>query len=167
MKVKDLESLFSHELKDLYSAESQITKALPKMIKKAKSAELKQALEEHLAETEQQIERLDQISAATSIKLQGHKCKGIEGIIKEGTDLISEIEDDEVLDAAIIASAQRVEHYEIAGYGTARAFAQELDLPEVVELLDQTLQEESDADKKLSELAESGGLNEQAIAANA
>jgi ferritin-like metal-binding protein YciE len=155
MKLKSLQDLFVHELKDLYSAETQLVKALPKMAKAATHEELKAAFEEHLEQTKGQVERLEQIAEACECKLTGHKCQAMEGLIKEGSELISEDADDNVRDAALIGAAQRVEHYEIAGYGTARALANLLGNEEAAELLGETLDEEKETDEKLTELAES------------
>lgn len=154
MKLKSFEDLFLHELQDLYSAEQQITEALPQMMKAATSSELKQAFETHLRQTEGQIERLDRIFNMMDASSKGEKCKGMEGLIKEGQSLIKEGGQGEVVDAALIGAAQRVEHYEIAGYGTARTYAQQLGLNQAVQLLEQTLQEESQTDELLTNLAQ-------------
>lgn len=155
MKLNTLEDLLHHELKDLYSAESQLVKALPKMAKAATHAELKAGFEEHLEQTKGHVERLNEIAELLGKKLGGHKCKAMEGLIEEGADLISEDADENVRDAGLIGAAQRVEHYEIAGYGTARALATRLGHEEVAELLGETLQEEKETDEKLTDLAES------------
>jgi len=156
MKIKSFEDLFHHELKDLYSAEKQLTKALPKMAKAATNEELKQAFEDHLQETEGQIERLDQIFQQLEIPTtRVQKCKAMEGLIEEGKEIMEEDLEPELLDAALICAAQRVEHYEIAAYGCARTFAQRLGFDDIVELLQATLDEEGNADKKLTEIAES------------
>jgi ferritin-like metal-binding protein YciE len=155
MKIDSMESLFTHELSDLYNAEKQIIKALPKMAKAASSQALKAAFEEHLEVTKEQLERLDQIFTALGEGPSSKKCKAMEGIIKEANELLAEDVDPQVLDAALIGSAQKVEHYEIAGYGTARAFARLLGNEEAANLLQQTLDEEGGADKKLTALAES------------
>jgi ferritin-like metal-binding protein YciE len=126
MKLNTLEDLLHHELKDLYSAENQLVKALPKMAKAASNEELKAGFEEHLEQTESHVERLDQIAEQIRRKLAGHKCKGMEGLIEEGDELIREDADENVRDAGLIGAAQRVEHYEIAGYGTAAALAEKL-----------------------------------------
>src|SRR5436190_17552130 len=141
MKLKTLQDLFLHELKDLYSAENQLVKALPKMAKAASNAELKAGFEEHLEQTKGHVERLDQIAEKLEKKLSGHKCKAMEGLIEEGADLISEDANESVRDAGLIGAAQRVEHYEIAGYGTARALAQKLGYDDIAELLEETLNE--------------------------
>jgi len=151
--LKNLNDLLMHELKDLYSAERQITKALPKMIKAADNADLRQALEDHLAETEEQIGRLDTIFGQLEISGRGMKCKAMEGLLEEGKSILEEEMDEEVRDAAIISAAQRVEHYEIAGYGCARTFAQRLGHSEIANLLQQTLDEEKAADEKLTQIA--------------
>lgn len=165
MKLQTLEDLFLHELKDLYSAENQLVKALPKMAKAATNPELKAGFEEHLEQTKGQVERLAQIAEKLGKKLTGHKCKAMEGLVEEGAELISEDADDRVRDAGLIGAAQRVEHYEIAGYGTARALANRLGHDDFAELLEETLNEEKETDAKLTELAESA-VNEEAAAAN-
>src|SRR5689334_550179 len=124
MKMKTLEDLLAHELKDLYSAEKQLTKALPKMAKAASSDALREAFEGHLEETEEQISRLEQVFEKLELPSRGHKCKAMEGLIEEGKEILEEDMEDNVRDAALIAAAQRVEHYEIAGYGCARTFAE-------------------------------------------
>jgi Uncharacterized protein conserved in bacteria len=151
--MKSLNDLLMHELKDLYSAEKQLTKALPKMIKAADSADLKQAFENHLTETEEHVKRLEKIFQQLEFSGRGMKCKAMEGLIEEGKTVLEEEMDDNVRDAAIIAAAQRVEHYEIAGYGCARTFAQRLGQDDVADLLQQTLDEEKAADEKLTQIA--------------
>jgi ferritin-like metal-binding protein YciE len=153
MKLNSLEELYVEQLKDLYDAEQQIIEALPEMIDAAASNGLKNALTEHLEVTKSQATRLDQIFNALGEKAKGEKCKGIEGVIKEGSDLIEDIDDPDVRDAAIIAAAQRVEHYEMAGYGTARTYATLLGEDEATQLLQQTLEEEKEADQALTALA--------------
>ena len=155
MQLKTLEDLFIHELKDLYNAENQITKALPKMAKAASSPELKAAFEEHLEQTRGQIARLDQVFEKLGRASSGVVCKAMKGLVEEGEEMVSEEADPDVKDAGLIAAAQRVEHYEMAGYGTARTFAQQLGHTEVANLLQQTLDEEGETDKKLTKLAES------------
>ena len=150
-----LQELLVDELKDIYSAENQIIKALPKMAKAASSPELKRAFERHLEETKRQVERLDQIGEALDIKMTGKKCKGMEGLIEEGKEIMSEDLEEDTLDAGLIGAAQKVEHYEIAAYGTARAHANLLGLNKIARLLQQTLDEEGNTDKKLTQLAES------------
>jgi ferritin-like metal-binding protein YciE len=155
MKLKTLQDLFHHELKDLYSAETQLLKALPKMAKAATNEDLKAGFEEHLEQTKGHVQRLEQIAESLELRLTGHKCKAMEGLVEEGSELISEDADDTVRDAGLIGAAQRVEHYEIAAYGTARAFAQCLGHDEAADLLEQTLGEEKATDEKLTDLAES------------
>ena len=147
--------LLVDELKDLYNAENQIIKALPRMAKAASAPELKRAFEKHLAETRRQVERLDQIGRNLDVKLTGKKCHGMEGLIEEGKEIIQEDLDESALDAGLIGAAQKVEHYEIAAYGTARTHAQLLGYDKVARLLQQTLDEEGATDKKLTALAES------------
>jgi ferritin-like metal-binding protein YciE len=155
MKLNNLNDLFVHELKDIYNAEKQITKALPKMMKEASNPQLKKAFEMHLGETEKQIERLEQVFESIGMKPSGDKCKAMEGIIKEAQDMMSENADPDVMDAALIASAQRVEHYEIAGYGTLCTYAKQLGHKEALQLLHTTLEEEKATDLKLTDIAES------------
>ena len=154
-EMNPLEELLIDELKDLYSAENQIVKALPKMAKAAGSPELKRAFERHLEETRRQIERLDQIGEQLEMKMTGKKCKGMEGLIEEGKELMAEDLDENAIDAGLIGAAQKVEHYEIAAYGTARTHAELLGYNKVARLLQQTLNEEGNTDKKLTQLAES------------
>jgi len=154
-ETNPLEELLVDELKDIYSAENQIVKALPKMAKAASSAELKRAFERHLEETRRQIERLDQIGQALEVKLTGKKCKGMEGLIEEGKEIMEEFDDEDAIDAGLIGAAQKVEHYEIAAYGTARTHAEVLGFTKAARLLQQTLDEEEATDKKLTQLAES------------
>ncbi|HEX6657371.1 MAG TPA: ferritin-like domain-containing protein [Ilumatobacter sp.] len=154
-ETNPLEELLVDELKDLYSAESQIVKALPRMAKAAGSPELRRAFERHLEETRRQVERLDQIGDELEVRLTGKKCKGMAGLIEEGKELIEEDLDQDALDAGLIGAAQKVEHYEIAAYGTARTHAEMLGYNKVARLLQQTLNEEGATDKKLTALAES------------
>ena len=161
-----LQELLVDELKDIYSAENQIIKALPKMAKAASSPELKRAFERHLEETKRQVERLDQIGEALDIKMTGKKCKGMEGLIEEGKELMEEESEPQVLDAALIGAAQKVEHYEIAAYGCLSTYAELLGHSDAAQLLRQNLREEEAADKKLNSLAE-GGINESAAMAGA
>ena len=154
MEANSLQELYLGELRDLYDAENQIIKALPKMISKTSSDELKNALNEHLEVTREQAQRLEQIFEQMGQKSKAQKCKGIEGIIKEGSELLAEIDEEDVRDAAIIASAQKVEHYEMAAYGTVRTWANLLGEDEAVGLLEETLDEEKEADQKLTQLAE-------------
>jgi ferritin-like metal-binding protein YciE len=160
---KALQELFVEELKDLYSAEVQLTKALPKMAKGATSPQLRQAFETHLRETEGHVQRLEQIFEGLPGTTRGKRCKGMEGLIEEGADLLKEKSDfdPDALDAGLIGAAQKVEHYEIASYGTARTFAQQLGKQEAAQLLQQTLNEESATNEKLTALAV-GGINQEA-----
>jgi ferritin-like metal-binding protein YciE len=156
--LESLNDLFVDQLRDLYDAENQLIKALPKMAEAANSDELRQGFEEHLEQTKGHAQRIEQIFEQLGEKAKGKKCKGMEGLIKEGSETLEEdITDEDVKDAAIIAAAQRVEHYEIAGYGTARTFANLLGEEEAASLLEQTLDEEKETDAKLTELAE--GIN--------
>lgn len=153
MKLNSLQELYVEQLKDLYDVEERIIKALPEMIKGASSKSLKEALTEHLDVTKEQATRLETIFTNLGEKAKREKCKGIEGIIDEGDDLIGKIDVPQLRDAAIIASAQRVEHYEMTGYGTARTFATLLGDEQAGKLLQQTLDEEKQADQKLTELS--------------
>jgi ferritin-like metal-binding protein YciE len=155
MKLTSLHALFLHELADLYDAEQQIARALPKMIAAATNIDLKRALAEHHVQTEAQITRLKQIAESLDVDLTGVSCKGMEGVIKEGEEIIKTDGDDHTKDAALIGAAQKVEHYEIAGYGTALAHAEEMEHDAEVELLQRTLEEEVDADELLTNIAES------------
>ena len=154
-ETNPLDELLQDELKDLYSAESQIIKALPKMAKAASSPELRRAFERHLEETRRQVERLDQIGEELDMKLTGKKCKGMEGLLAEGRELMEEDLDEDARDAGLIGAAQKVEHYEIAAYGTARTHAEMLGYRRIAKLLQKTLNEEGATDKKLTQLAES------------
>jgi ferritin-like metal-binding protein YciE len=154
MALSNLHDLYIDELKDLYNAESQLLKALPKMAKAASAPELKKAFEEHLEVTRGHVERLETIFEDLSIPARGKKCKAMEGLIAEGAELIAEKGEPSVKDAGLIACAQRVEHYEMAGYGCVRTFAKLLGYDDAVALLQQTLDEEGEADKALTELAE-------------
>ncbi|HEX3569400.1 MAG TPA: ferritin-like domain-containing protein [Acidobacteriaceae bacterium] len=165
MPVENLEQLFVDELKDIYSAEKQITKALPKMAKAAKSPELKKAFETHLEETKGQIERLDEIFETLGKKATGKTCHGMQGLVEEGNEMIQELDKGDVRDAALISAAQRVEHYEIAAYGTVREYAKMLGQKDAAKLLDETLEEEKATDEKLNEL--SAQVNSQAMKAAA
>lgn len=159
MTVDTVEKLLVEELKDLYSAEKQITKALPKMAKNAQSNDLKTALETHLKQTEGQIERLDRVFEILGKSSSGKTCKGMHGLIEEGSETMQETEG-EVRDAAMICAAQKVEHYEMAAYGSVRTWAQQLGQKEIADLLQQTLDEEGETDHKLTQLA--GKINKQA-----
>jgi len=154
MKVNSLQELYTEQLRDLYDAEHQIIKALPEMIDAATSSDLKKALNEHLETTKTQATRLEQILEQMGEKAKGETCKGMEGVIQEGSDLVDDIDDEDTRDAGIIAAAQRVEHYEMAGYGTAHAYANLLGEDNAAQLLQQTLDEEKEADQKLTSLAE-------------
>lgn len=162
MKLENLQSLFVEQLRDLYDGEEQITKALPKLIEKSTNPELRDALQEHLEVTREQIRRLDQIFQILGEKASGETCKGMKGVLAEGDGVVSDAKEDAVRDATIIASAQRVEHYEIAGYGTVKTYAKLLGKNDIANLLDQTLQEEKDADKTLSEIADSVNIEAKA-----
>jgi ferritin-like metal-binding protein YciE len=152
--IKTLDDLFVHQLQDIYYAEQQITKALPKMITKVADPELKQALENHLAETRKQIKRVEQVFQMHGEEVRATSCPAIDGIIEEANDVMGDASDPEVLDAAAIAAAQAVEHYEIARYGTLIAWARQLGRPDCANALEPTLQEEKAADLKLTEIAE-------------
>jgi ferritin-like metal-binding protein YciE len=154
MAVQSLEDMFLEELKDVYNAENQILKALPRMAKKASAPELRRAFEMHLKQTEGQVQRLERVFATLDEKIRGKSCKGMQGIIEEGKEVMSEDIEDDVLDAALIAAAQKVEHYEMATYGTLRAWAETLGNQQAARLLQQTLDEEEATDKKLTQLAE-------------
>ncbi len=161
MPKGSLRELYIDELRDLYSAETQLTKALPKMAKTSSNSELRQAFEEHLRQTSEQVSRLEQIFDMLEEKPTGKKCLGIEGLVKEGAETIQEDYEDAVMDAAIIGAAQRMEHYEIAAYGTTRELARLLGETEHVPLLEQTLHEEKQTDERLTQLA--GQINPQAL----
>lgn len=150
-----LQELFIDELKDLYHAEHQVLKALPKMVKAATAPDLREAFETHLQQTEAQIERLEEVFGLLDMEPKGKPCKGMKGIIDEGKEVLEEDFTPAVMDAALVSSAQRVEHYEIAGYGTLRTFAQMLGHKEIAQILNETLQEEGETDKLLTMLATS------------
>jgi ferritin-like metal-binding protein YciE len=153
VEMESLKDLMIDELKDLYSAENQILKALPKMIKKATSAKLKSGFEKHLKETEGHVQRLEKIFQQLDASPRGKKCKGMEGVIEDGKELMEEDAEPEVMDAGLIGAAQHVEHYEIAGYGCVRTYAELLGLGDIVTLLQKTLDEEKATDEKLTQLA--------------
>lgn len=153
MAMDTLEKLFVEELRDMYSAEKQLVTALKKMSKAAQSDELKEAFESHRQETEQQVERLERVFATMDMKPRAKKCKGIAGIVEESSEMMEEDGEPEVLDAALIAGAQRAEHYEISAYGTLRTWADRLGNQEASRLLEETLEEEKAADKKLNAIA--------------
>lgn len=155
MKMKTLHDLFVHELRDIYNAEKQLIKALPKMAKAASSEELKAGFEEHLEQTKGQLERLDEIFSSLEVSSRGPRCAAMEGLIEEGADMIDENAEDSVRDAGLIVAAQKVEHYEIAGYGSLVTFARMLGYSDAEKLLQETLEEEKETDRRLTELAES------------
>ena len=153
MPENSLQQLYVEQLKDLYNAETQLVKALPKMAKAAKSEALREGFEQHLEQTRGHVQRLEQIFEAMEESPKGRKCAGMQGLVKEGEEVVDENSDSEALDAGLIAAAQRVEHYEIAGYGSVRTFAELLGEAEAVDLLQQTLNEEKETDEKLTEIA--------------
>jgi ferritin-like metal-binding protein YciE len=165
MQLQTLQELFEHEISDLYSAETQLVAALPKMAQAASNDELRSAFNQHLEETRDHVRRLEDIRGQVGSFLS-EECEGMRGLIKEGDEVVRAVGDPAVKDAALISAAQRVEHYEIAAYGTARTLADELDLADAKDLLDQTLDEESNADKLLTKIATGGmfkaGINQQA-----
>jgi len=154
MRITTLEELLTDELKDIYSAENQLIKALPKMAKAAESNDLRQAFEKHVEQTRLHAQRIEEICGDLNVKLGGKKCKGMEGLIEEGKEVLKSDAEPEPLQAALIGAAQRVEHYEIAAYGTARAHARQLGYIKAVDLLGKTLEEEKQADELLTKLAE-------------
>jgi ferritin-like metal-binding protein YciE len=164
VKQKTLDDLFEDTLKDIYYAESKILKALPKMAKAAQSDELKAAFEKHLKQTEGHVSRLEQVFELIEVQPRGKKCEAIEGIIEEGAEIMKEFKNAPALDAGLVSSAQAVEHYEIARYGTLKRWAEQMGLDDAVGLLDETLGEEKDTDEALTELADTM-LNERAQAA--
>lgn len=155
MKLESLKDLYLEQLKDLYSAETQLVEALPRMAERATSPDLKKGFQDHLLQTEEHVRRLEQIFQDLGESPKGHTCEGMKGLIKEGEEMIKMKGDDKVIDAGLIAAAQRVEHYEIAGYGTVRTYAEMLGKSQHAPLLERTLQEEEMADEKLTRLAES------------
>jgi ferritin-like metal-binding protein YciE len=166
MSLDSLQKLFLEELKDIYNAEKQILRALPRMAKAAESPQLQQAFTRHLKETEGQVQRLEQVFQELGQSARGKTCKGMQGLLEEGKEMMEKDGEAPVLDAALIAAAQRVEHYEIAVYGCLRTYAQLLGLSRAEQLLQQTLEEEEATDKKLTELGESG-INEAAAGVGA
>jgi ferritin-like metal-binding protein YciE len=160
MPLQTLEDVFNEQLKDVYSAENQILKALPKMAKSASSPELREAFEEHLEQTREQVARLDRIVEMTGITVKGKKCKGMEGLLEEGKEVLEEKSESSAsaLDAAMIAAAQRVEHYEISAYGSLCAYAKQLGNRDVLALLKETLSEEEETDQRLTQIAGSVNL---------
>ncbi len=161
-KLNDLKDLLQHELKDLYSAENQLTEALPKMAKAANNSKLKNAFESHLDQTRNQIKRLEKISSDLKVDIKGGTCEAMKGLVKEGEQMIKAKADGDVHDAGLIAAAQRVEHYEIAGYGTAVRYLQMLRMDDAAKLLSETLDEEKETDVKLTKIAEE--INVEAMA---
>lgn len=155
MTTENLQDLFVHELRDLYDAETRIVETLPEMIDKASSTDLKEAFQNHLEETREQVNRLEEIFRSMGQDPSGETCEGMEGLLEEGFEILEEQGDPMVVDAAIIGAAQRVEHYEIAAYGTAKTFAKRLGDNDAEKLLDKTLKEEKKADEKLTKVAES------------
>lgn len=163
MQNSSLKELYVDELRDIYDAENQLVKALPEMAKAATSEELRSGFEEHLEQTKEHVRRLEQVLNDLGEKAKGKKCKGMQGLVSEGKEIIEEDFEDDVRDAALISAAQRVEHYEIAAYGTVRTYAEILGEQNAVSLLEKTLEEEKETDEKLTELAE--GINVDAAAA--
>ncbi|HXM90054.1 MAG TPA: ferritin-like domain-containing protein [Candidatus Dormibacteraeota bacterium] len=161
MEHQALKELYVDELKDIYNAENQLVKALPKMAKAANSEELRTGFEEHLEQTRGHVQRLEQIFKEMGEKPSGKKCKGMEGLVAEGQEMMEEDFEDDVMDAALISAAQRVEHYEIAAYGTVRTYAELLGEDTAAQLLEQTLEEEKETDQKLTDMA--GEINVKAL----
>lgn len=164
MKLNSLEDVFRDHLMDLHSAEQQLTQALPKMAGKVSSRDLKDAFEKHLEVTEEHLQRLSQIGNEMGVDLKGKTCKAMQGLIKEGEEILEEGGANEAMDAALIAAAQRVEHYEIAAYGSACTYAEELGHDKALQLLKKTLNEEERTDEQLTKIAE-GGVNRAAMRA--
>jgi len=162
MKLNSLKDLSTAELYDLFDAEEQLIKALPKMAKQASSEQLRNAFQQHLETTKTQHDRLKEVFSIVGVEADGHKCQGMAGLIKESDKMMKEAEDPAVKDAALIAAAQRVEHYEIAGYGTVRTYAEMLGFDQAAKILQQTLEEESRTDEQLTHLAVSG-VNQEAV----
>jgi len=154
MKVDSMDKMLVSELKDLYSAENQITKALPKMAKAASNSQLRSAFEQHLKETEEQIQRLEQIFEMIGESPRGKTCDGMKGLLEEGSQTMQEAEEGPVRDVVMIAAAQRIEHYEMAAYGTVRTYAERMDKPQIAKLLEMTFEEEKNTDQKLTQLSE-------------
>jgi ferritin-like metal-binding protein YciE len=166
MSLDSLQNLFVTELKDIYNGEKQLVSALPRIAKAASSPRLTEAITKHLKETEGHVARLEQIFQSLGLAVRGKKCKGMEGLLEEGKEVMEEEGQESVRDAALISAAQKVEHYEMAAYGCLRSYAQILGHNDAAKLLEQTLKEEEAADEKLNELAE-GGINEAAAAVGA
>jgi ferritin-like metal-binding protein YciE len=152
--VNTIDELFVEELKDIYSAEQQITKTLPKLVEAASSTDLRGAFEHHLKETRGHVERLEQVFEILGVKPKSKTCDGMKGILSEGSEMLHETGPGEIRDAALISAAQRVEHYEMAAYGTVRSYAEQLDQPEIAKLLQETLEEEKAADKRLTQISQ-------------
>jgi ferritin-like metal-binding protein YciE len=165
MKITTLEDLLVDELKDLYSAENQLVKALPKMAKAVDSPDLRSVIEDHLKQTQKHVDRLERICQKLDISPKGKKCTGMEGLLNEGSEILNSEGETDPLEAGVIGAAQRVEHYEIAAYGTARAHARQLGFIEIANLLGKTLEEEKQADEKLTRIAENQ-VNVQAAMLN-
>lgn len=161
-KLNDLKDLLQYELKDLYSAENQLAKALPKMAKSARDTKLRNAFESHLEETKHQIDRLEKVASQLKVDIKGEDCEAMKGLVKEGEEMMHEDATDAVHDAGLIAAAQRVEHYEMAGYGTVVRYLQMLNEKDAARLMSETLDEEKEADKKLTKIAEE--VNAKAMA---
>lgn len=159
--MKTMQEFMEHTIQDLYSAETQALEAMPQLMERAQNDQLRQAFQIHQRETEQQVKRLEQIAQQMGIDPDGETCMAMQGLIDEAQDLLSQLEDDQLADAAIIGAAQKMEHYEIAAYGTARTLAQQAGQNEVADLLEQTLQEEKSTDEKLTTIATSK-VNQQA-----
>jgi ferritin-like metal-binding protein YciE len=166
MPVKNVQDLLLNELRDLYDAEKQLVKALPKMAKAASSEQLRQAIQVHLEETKIQVERLEDVFERLDTRTRGKRCEAMRGLVEEANEMMEEIKTPQVLDAALIAGAQKVEHYEIAAYGSAHALAEACGHREVAQLLDETLEEEKQADQKLNQIALSE-VNPSALQATA
>lgn len=162
-KIDSIEKLLVEELKDLYSAENQITKALPKLAKAAASDELRDAFEHHLQETEGHVQRLDQVCETLGVSPKGKSCEGMKGLLAEGSEMLQQFDKGDLRDAALISAAQRVEHYEMAAYGTVRDYAEQLGKKQEAGILQQTLDEEKAADKKLTQISQK--VNQHAHAA--
>ena len=162
MKIETMEDLFMEQVQDLYDAEKRLVKALPKMAEASTSQSLRQAFESHLLETEGHVSRLESVFRTLGLEPKSHTCDAMKGLISEGEDMVSDIDESPLRDAGLIAAANRVEHYEIAAYGSARTFADILGLSEAAILLEQTLQEEKKADQKLTQLAENM-VNDEAL----
>jgi ferritin-like metal-binding protein YciE len=165
MAIQTMEELFIDQLRDIYHAEKQLTKALPKMAKNATSAELREAFEDHLAQTEEHVSRIEQVFERINSRAKAKRCAAMEGLVEEGGELINAKPSGEILDAGLIGAAQKVEHYEIASYGTLITWAHQLGKHDCADLLKQTLDEEKAADEKLTHLAESN-INQQAASGN-